>query len=101
MEQQTGMNSHTRRRLIAYFVLTFDLIKSVRSFLCVKYKAPINAFSICKEPTTFHRETRFRRKFGGKDTTFFLYTQGKCAFLRVLECFLRFLHKKTPPGGMA
>ena len=44
-KQQTGMNSHTRRRLIA--LLCFDFWfdeKSVLSFLCVKYKASINAF---------------------------------------------------------
>gem|GEM_PF-4728753 len=36
-----GMISHTHRHLIAYFVFDRLFIKSVLSFLCVKYKASI------------------------------------------------------------
>ena len=50
---------------------------------------------MCKEPTTIRRITRLRRKFGGKDTTIFLYTQGKCVFLCVWGHFFEiFVHKK-------
>ena len=52
---------HTRRRLIAYFVLTV-VIKSVRSFLCVKYKASINAFYMSKihpKEETYPLQRRF------------------------------------------
>ena len=49
IQVQHGYN-HTHRHLLNTLILTY-LKEKLRSFLLIKYKASINAISICKKPT--------------------------------------------------